>query len=212
MVQSKPAKSVKLADLRDRFGLRPVEIDDFFEEWLEPLPELTSAAIDRLNQVRRHYLYLLEYPVMEGVVKMVVLSPLLELAGFYDEPFRVRGETEIRVTAQDEGEVIHGNIDILVLQNQMWITVIEAKNSELSLTKAIPQALSYMMADPRIAERSNYGLVMNGSEFLFLKLLRQPDPIYAVSDVFSLLNRGNDLCRVLQVLKKLSAMLEGGRS
>ena len=206
MVQSKPAKSVKLADLRDRFGLQRAEIDGFFEEWLGDFPALTVGERDRLDQVRRHYLYLLEYPVMEGVVKMVILSPLLELAGFYDAPFRVSGETEIRVTAQDEGEVIHGNIDILVLQQQFWITVIEAKNSELALTKAIPQALSYMMAAPDV-ERPGYGLVMNGSEFLFLKLDRRSNPIYGTSDIFSLLNRGNDLVGVLQVLKKFARLL-----
>ena len=206
MVQSKPAKSVKLADLRAWFGLQRIESDDFFDEWLGDLPELTSGERDRLDQVRRHYLYLLEYPVMEGVVKMVILSPLLELAGFYDAPFRVSGETEIRVTAQDEGEVIHGNIDILVLQQQFWITVIEAKNSELALTKAIPQALSYMMAAPD-ADRFGYGLVMNGSDFLFLKLDRRSDPVYGLSDIFSLLNRGNDLVGVLQVLKKFARLL-----
>ncbi len=186
--------------------MRRVEADGFFEEWLGDLPELTVGERDRLDQVRRHYLYLLEYPVMEGVVKMVILSPLLELAGFYDPPFRVSGETEVRVTAHDEGEVIHGNIDILVLQQQFWITVIEAKNSELALTKAIPQALSYMMAAPD-ADRPGYGLVMNGSEFLFLKLDRRSDPVYAVSDIFSLLNRGYNLIGVLQVLKKFSQLL-----
>ena len=207
MVQSKPAKSVKLADLREWFGLQRVEADGFFEEWLKDLPELALGELERLAQVRRHYLYLLEYPVMEGVVKMVVLSPLLELAGFYDAPFRVSGETEIRVTAQDEGEVIHGNIDILVLQQQFWITVIEAKNSELALSKAVPQALSYMMAAPN-TDRPGYGLVMNGSEFLFLKLdRRSEDPIYAQSDIFSLLNRGYNLIGVLQILKKFARLL-----
>ncbi len=209
MVQSRTAKSVKLADLREWFGLQRVEADGFFEEWLGDLPELTVGELERLAQVRRHYLYLLEYPVMEGVVKMVILSPLLELAGFYDAPFRVSGETEVRVTAQDEGEVIHGNIDILVLQQQFWITVIEAKNSELALSKAIPQALSYMMAAPN-ADRPGYGLVMNGSEFLFLKLDRRSNPVYAVSDIFSLLNRGHNLIGVLQVLKKFAHLLVSG--
>ncbi len=198
----------------ERNIMRRVESDGFFEEWLGDLPELMAGERDRLDQVRRHYLYLLEYPVMEGVVKMVILSPLLELAGFYDAPFRVSGETEVRVTAQDEGEVIHGNIDILVLQQQFWITVIEAKNSELALSKAIPQALSYMMAAPNhddhrsvVDHRPGYGLVMNGSEFLFLKLDRRSDPIYALSDMFTILNRSNNLIGVLQVLKKFAHLL-----
>ncbi len=206
MVQSRPAKSVKLAELRSQFNLERTEAEDFFPEWLEDLPELTAAEIQRLDQVRRQYLYLLEYPVIEGIVKMVVLSPLLELAGFYQDPFRVTGETGVQVSAEDEGEIIQGNIDVLVLQQQLWITVIEAKNSELALTKAIPQALVYMLANPGKTSPS-FGAVLNGSEFQFLKLSYETSPKYALSDVFALLNRGNDLHNVLKILKKLGSLV-----
>ena len=206
MVQTKPAKAVKLADLRNQFGLQRTEEETFFQEWLEELPTLNESEEQRLDAVRRQYLYLLEYPVMEGVVKMVVLSPLLELAGFYQPPFRVEGETGIQITAEDEGEMIQGNIDVLVLQNQIWIAVIEAKNSELALTKAIPQALSYMLANLS-QEKPSFGVVLNGSEFLFLKLALTPEPRYALSDVFSLLNRRNNLHDVLRIFKKLGSVL-----
>ena len=99
MVQSKPAKSVKLADLRLQFGLQRTEAAEFFLEGLEALPELTEIERARLDRVRQQYLYLLEYPVLEGIVKMVVLSPLLELAEFYQEPFRVEEETSVQVSA-----------------------------------------------------------------------------------------------------------------
>jgi hypothetical protein len=201
MVQSKPARSVKLADLRSHFNLQRTEAEDFFPEWQTDLPTLTTAEMQRLDQVRRQYLYLLEYPVMEGIVKMTVLSPLMELAGFYEAPFRVTGETGVQVSAEDEGEIIQGNIDVLVLQQQLWIAVIEAKNSELALTKALPQALVYMLANP--LPKPSFGLLLNGSEFQFLKLNPATPPQYAVSDIFSLLNRGNNLHPVLSILKKL---------
>jgi hypothetical protein len=106
--------------------------------------------------------YLLEYPVVESIVKMVVLSPLLDLAGFYEPPFRVDGETNVRVSAEDEGEVIQGSIDVLVIQGQLSVTVIEAKNSEFSLTKAIPQALACMLTclNP---DRPLFGTVLRSS-------------------------------------------------
>lgn len=207
MVQSKPAKSVKLADLRLQFRLQRTEAEAFFTEWLEALPELTEAERQRLDRVRRQYLYLLEYPVLEGIVKMVVLSPLLELAGFYQEPFRVEGETSIQVSATDEDEIIQGNIDVLIVQNQLWITVIEAKNSELSLTKALPQSLAYRLANP-VKDQPGFGVVLNGSEFQFLKLVHQPVPRCALSDVFSLLNRGNDLYSVLSIFKKFGFLVQ----
>ncbi|MEM9485269.1 MAG: type I restriction enzyme HsdR N-terminal domain-containing protein, partial [Cyanobacteria bacterium P01_F01_bin.116] len=99
------------------------------------------------------------------------------------------------------------SIDVLVLQNQLWVTVIEAKNSEFSITKAIPQTLAYMLAAPNPPA---FGLVLNGSEFLFLKVMKTETPdddvFYSRSNLFSLLNQGNDLYTVLQVLKQLGQL------
>jgi hypothetical protein len=199
------AHTLKLHDLKDRFHLQRSEDENFFLEWLdvaEPLSEAEQSSLDRL---KRNYLYLLEYPVMESIVKMVVLSPILDLAGFYEPPIRVDGEVAVRVTAEDEGELIQGSIDVLAVMGSIWITVIEAKNSEFSVTKAIPQTLAYMLAEPQQAEPT-FGLILNGSEFLFLKLAQGVVPQYATSNLFSMLNRGNELYRVLSILKRLRAI------
>ncbi|MDC0833619.1 hypothetical protein POG22_11475 [Geitlerinema sp. CS-897] len=45
--------------------------------------------------------------------------------------------------------------------------------------------------------------IVNGSEFLFLKALRQPVTQYTNSRLFSLVNPGNELYAVLQILKQL---------
>lgn len=206
MAQTVAARNVKLHDLKAKFGLQRVETEVFFREWLDDLPELVEEEQQALDRLKRNYLYLLEYPVMESIVKMVVLSPLLDLAGFYESPFRVDGEKNVRVSTEDEGEVIQGSIDVLVIQEQLWVTVIEAKNSELSLTKAIPQALTYMLACP-VSDRPLFGVVLNGSEFLFIKLVPGNPPKYGLSDVFSLLNRSNDLYPVLRILKQFGRLL-----
>lgn len=206
MVRTIAARNVKLYDLKVKFGLQRVHDESFFREWLDNLPELTDVEKQALDRLQRNYLYLLEYPVMESIVKMVVLSPLLDLAGFYEPPFRVDGEANVQVSAEDEGELIQGSIDVLVIQEQFWVTVIEAKNSEFSLTKAIPQALAYMLASPN-PERPLFGAVLNGSEFLFIKLVRGEVPQYGLSDVFSLLNRGNDLYPVLRIFKQFANLI-----
>jgi hypothetical protein len=206
MAQTIAARNVKLYDLKVKFGLERVETESFFQEWLDDLPELTDGERQGLDRLKRNYLYLLEYPVMESIVKMVVLSPLLDLAGFYEPPFRVDGETNVRISAEDEGEVIQGSIDVLVIQEQFWVTVIEAKNSEFSLTKAIPQALAYMLACPNL-DRPLFGAVLNGSEFLFIKLVPGDVPKYGLSEPFSLLNRSNDLYPVLQILKRFGTLM-----
>ena len=223
MTQAIAARKIKLHDLKTKFGLQLVQEESFFPERQNNLPELSNTEQQALDRIKRNYLYLLEYPVMESIVKlarslgrearpgslvkMVVLSPLLDLAGFYEPPFRVDGETSIQVSAEDEGELIKGCIDVLVIQGQLWVTVIEAKNSEFSITKAIPQALTYMLAAPN-GEKAIFGLVLNGSEFLFLKLVPGQCPQYAVSDLFSLLNRSNNLYNVLQVLRRLRDLIK----
>lgn len=121
--------------------------------------------------------------------------------------FGWRGEASIQVSAEDEGEIIQGSIDVLVVQEMLWVTVIEAKNSEFSITKAIPQTLTSMLASPRV-HLPCFGLVVNGSEFLFLKLqITNGIPKYATSNLFSMLNEGNDLDRVLQILKFFKRLL-----
>jgi len=206
MTSTIAARKVKLHDLKTKFGLRLVQDESFFTEWTDDLPEVTQSERSALDRIKRNYLYLLEYPVMESIVKMVVLSPLLDMAGFYQPPFRVEGERNIKVSAEDEGEVIQGYIDVVVIQGRLWTTTIEAKNSEFSITKAIPQTLAYMLAAPD-KERPTFGLVMNGSEFLFLKLAQQEMPRYATSNLFSLLNRGNDLYTVMSILKQFKAIM-----
>ena len=211
MTQTIAARKIKLHDLKTKFGLQQVRDDAFFAEWQHDLPELTASERESLDRIKQNYLYLLEYPVMESIVKMVVLSPLLDLAGFYEPPFRVEGETSIQVEAEDEGDIIQGCIDVVVIQGQLWVTIIEAKNSEFSITKAIPQALAYMLATPS-ADQPAFGAVLNGSEFLFLKLVPGlvpgKGPQYATSDLFSLLNRGNDLYTVLRLLKRLKDLIQ----
>ncbi|NER31942.1 MAG: restriction endonuclease subunit R, partial [Symploca sp. SIO1C4] len=69
----------------------------------------------------------------------------------------------------------------------------------------IPQALAYMLAATNPIQPL-FGIVTNGSNFLFLKLIRQNHPQYARSHEF-VLERGDDFYRVLQILKKLSAAI-----
>jgi hypothetical protein len=64
------------------------------------------------------------------------------------------------------------------------------------------QILSYMLSDP-VPEKPCFGLITNGGSYVFLKLLPGDSPCYGVSKVFDLLNPGNDLYGVLNVLKNI---------
>jgi hypothetical protein len=206
-VQTISAQEITLHQLSETFGLVRSDEAQFFPEWQDNLPELSPVERQWLDQVKDDYLHLSQYPMLEPIVKMLVLSPLLSVAGFYRSPFYLAAEHEVRITSQDNGTTVRGKIDILICQPQFWITVIEAKRAEYSLKVGIPQALAYMMAHPQ-PEKPAFGLVMNGTEFIFIKLSQQPTPHYSFSNEFSVLNQGNELYRVAGILKKLGQIAQ----
>lgn len=143
MAQVIQAQNINLIDLKEKFGLKLSDERQFFTEWLEHLPEIADLEKQYLDRVKVNYLNLVEHrPISEEMVKMVVLSPLLDLAGFYRPPFYVETETSVEISAEDEGEIVKGRIDVLVLNQQFWLLVIESKQAGFSLITAIPQALA----------------------------------------------------------------------
>lgn len=206
MVQTLPAREITLHQLTEKFGLQLVEDEQFFREWQDDLPEITEAEKQRLDRVKASYSNLLEDPpLLENTVKMVVLSPLLDLAGFYLPPFRIRSEKSIEISLEDEGLIIKGQIDVLAVCAQFWVVVIESKQAAFSLEVGRSQLLTYMLANPH-PDRPTYGLILNGSNFRFLKLVKGETYQYALSRIFDLFNPGNDLYQVLRVLKRLSQL------
>ncbi|WP_019498395.1 type I restriction endonuclease [Pseudanabaena sp. PCC 6802] len=210
MIQTIQANNLTLFDVERKFNLISIEDDRFFQEWLEDLPEVTSTEKQILDKVKANYLYLVKRPMLEDAIKMVVLSPLLDLAGFYHAPFYIETETQIEIDVSDEDETIKGRIDVLVVSNhlrhkQIWVVVIESKKAGYSATLAIPQTLTYMMSNLHVGQPV-FGLVTNGSEFIFAKLAKHEVAQYALSDLFTLIRHGNDLYQVLSILKKLGEL------
>jgi predicted type IV restriction endonuclease len=164
------------APTKEKFGLRLVRDSHFFPEWMSGTEPITDADKATLDRVQTNFLGFLERPlILENSVKMVVLSPLLDLAGFYNHPYRIETETSVEIEMEDEGAVFRGRIDVLVLNVRLWILVIEAKQANFDIQVAVPQALTYMLANPE-DQLPNFGSVTNGHTFIFLKLIRQPTP------------------------------------
>lgn len=207
MAQVIQAHELTLSEVEDQFNLRQV-LDDstFFPEWQDDLPQLSESERQALNRVKSEFLYLNKYPMLEDLVKMVVISPLLSLAGFYRPPIRPVLEKRVEVALQDGERTVWGRIDILLLQQLVWVAVIESKQAGFSLKDATAQTLFYMMANPH-AEQSTFGLVTNGSHFIFIKLLRGELPQYAFSTEFSLYRQENELYSVLRVLKRFAELV-----
>ena len=208
-MQVKPISSqVSLRDLQQDFGLVKSSQVDRFPEWHTNLPDLTDLERLTLGHIQQNFTYQLEWgQLSENLVKMVVLSPLLDLAGFYQSKLRVQDEASVELTVEDQNLVYRGRIDILVCDERFWILVIEAKHAQFSLINAIPQCLAYMLANPN-RESPLYGLVTNGSNFRFIKLQNTHPPEYRLSDEL-LFDRGDDFGQVLQVLRRFQQGLDG---
>jgi hypothetical protein len=204
MLQTLQASNLSLNDVKTKFGLKECQDVSFFLEWQENLPTLAAEERQALDQIKANFLYLSEWPTTEEVVKLVVLSPLLSMAGFYSPPFRIRSEASVQLSLGEEDKEVRGRIDVLVLQDQFWVLVVESKEAGFSLKAAIPQCLTYMVGAPDIT-RPAFGLVTNGSEFRFLKL-EHPQATYGLSDLLTLQRQDNDLYPVLAILKSLSTL------
>ena len=206
MVQTIQAKDITLKELRTIFNLKRVEDEQFFREWQDNLPEINELEKQQLDRVKANYFNLIEYPpLLENTVKMVVLSPLLDLADFYLSPFHVKSEKSVEISEEDEGVIIKGQIDVLVLREQLWLMVIESKKAAFSIEEGLAQILAYMLASPH-PQKPCFGMITTGGSFIFVKLVQGETPQYATSGVFELRNPGNDLYKVLSIFKQLGRL------
>ncbi len=195
-----------LAEVETTFGLHPNSDRSFFTEWSEGLSELTEEEIARLNLFKQRYLYHRKHgAIAEGAVNFMIMSPLLEMAGFYDPPYLLQSEVSVNIEVEDLDGVYRGRIDALVLQERLWVVLLESKRATLNFDMAIPQALSYMVSHVQ-SDRPVFGLVSNGGQFMFIKLIQQMGLQYGLSDEFSLYRQRNELCDVLKVLKRLGGI------
>jgi hypothetical protein len=194
-----------LAEAEHRFGLGRNEDEDFFREWRQDLPVLTTADVTLLEDLRRRYLYHRSTGhLLESTVTLLFASPLLALTGFYDPPFRVRAEESVRLVLSDSEEVLQGRIDALVVCDSLWVIILESKKTMLSIWSALPQALAYLIANPH--PDACFGVLTNGDEIVFVKLTQTEPPQYALSRVFATFVSAAELSEALQILRRIGAV------
>ena len=191
-----------LSDLQQRCQLQQAQTADFFQEWLDaPTPTLEQTA--RITQIKHRYDYhRADGLLLEGTINLLVVAPLLELAGFLDPPFQVRSPHGISLDLEDPEETVRGFIDALVIQDRLWILTVESKKTSISVPAALPQLLAYLLASPS-TQPSVFGMATNGDEFIFLKLAPGASPQYDVSRTFSLVPHRHELGQVLAILQRL---------
>jgi hypothetical protein len=204
---TQPTSDLSLSDLKEKFGLRRDRTDCFFDDWLVSAEVLSNYEQQAIARLKKNYENIIESNPLEEVVKLVVVSPLLDLAGFYQPPFSIRAEVTTKLVAIEGKQTFVGKIDVLVVKEKLWILVIESKQSRFDVTSGIPQALSYMLSQPLNTEsnqdKSRFGMVTNGREVIFLKLNPQQLPVYAQSKAYQVIDTEEDLISILQGLKAI---------
>ncbi|MEH2180828.1 restriction endonuclease subunit R [Nostoc sp.] len=207
MAQTIQAKVIDLRYLIDNFGIELVLDGSFFCEWQEDLPEINDLDKKLLDKVKMGYFNLLNYPpLLEDVVRMAVVDPLLFIGDFYLAPFYVKSEESIDIAVPDEDVIIKGRIDTLILKEQFWVMIIESKRASFSVEQGLAQILAYMLGNS-YTDKPSFGMIVTGSEFIFIKLVKGNPPRYALSKGFLMRNPGNELYDVLRILKRLTQLM-----
>jgi hypothetical protein len=175
---------------------------------LEPLTEFEQQE---LVQIRNDFrAYLIEGKVLEGQIKLLVISPLLRLAGFFHSPIKISLEQDIdNIVIEDEDTTITGRFDILAVNKDQpttkdiafWLLVIESKNSSVNSFEGLPQLLTYAHQS---LERQEivWGLTTNGMDYRFVLIRQGTLPTYHQMPILNLMDSESGI-RLLQVLKAI---------
>ncbi|PZV17841.1 MAG: type I restriction endonuclease subunit R [Pseudanabaena sp.] len=190
-----------IAEAERKFGLSRSESRDFFTEWSDQLPVINPSDRANLEILWRRYIYHRSGGhLLESTVMLLLVSPLLTIAGLYDPPFRIKAEESIAIDVSDSEETLQGRIDVLVLRDRLWIIVLESKKTMLSVWLALPQTLAYLMASPN-GDLRTFAMLTNGDDIVFVKLEGKQ---YAMSQVLAPLVNRCELEVAWQVLRKIA--------
>jgi len=184
--------------------------DGSFTPWLflEPLTEFEQQELVQIRNDFRSYL--IEGKVLEGQIKLLVIAPLLRLAGFYRSPIKISLEQDIDdIVIEDEDTEIKGRFDILAVNKEQptaidvafWVLVIESKNSSINAFEGLPQLLTYAHESLE-HQKIVWGLTTNGMQYQFV-LIRQGNPLtYQQMPLLNLMDSESAI-ELLQVLKAI---------
>lgn len=190
-----------LNEAHQRLNLKPANQADFFFEWQGELPVLCTDEIYTLDRLKSRYQYYqADGAITESTVDFILVSPLLELLGLCDPPYKLRGEKYISIEIENGDTLLKGLIDVLVVQDDFWIVLLETKRYGFSVMQALPQTLAYLVS---ANTPQAFGLIITGEDFLFVKADLQTRE-YDFSDKFTLSTRhGNQLQTVARIMKRL---------
>jgi hypothetical protein len=101
-------EKLTLRDLKEEFQLDQIVDPTFFPEWQQDLPILSEWEHQRLDRIYATYLNHHQDSMLEETLKIVVISPLLDLADFFLPPFRVSSEEQVEISCNNTPDISEG--------------------------------------------------------------------------------------------------------
>ena len=203
------AKNLTLSQVHQLLKLNKLPNGSFTS--LLSLEPLTKFEQQELAQIQDDFeQYLIEGKVLEGQIKLLVIGPLLRLAGFYRSPIKISLELDIAsIVIEDEDKTITGRFDILAVNKEQpaatdvafWVLVIEAKNSAVNSLEGLPQLLTYAYQSLE-HQKLVWGLTTNGMHYQFVLLRPGNPPTYQQMPLLNLMDSESAI-HLLQVLKAI---------
>jgi hypothetical protein len=206
------AKNMSLSEVHQLLGFRVDRNASTFHDLLT-LDIITDYEESEVTEIRSNFEeYLTLGKISEGQIKLLVLAPLLRLAGFYKPPIEITLEEDIaRIEVEDEDIAIAGRYDILAARKpdttepiKLWVLIIESKRVGIEAFMGLSQLLSYTYETLK-SQSSVWGLSTNGLHFQFFHIRAGNPPTYLRLPSLSLLDPtpANQLLQVLKAICKL---------
>jgi len=144
-----------ISEAETRFGLTRSKSEDFFTEWHNQLPEINPNDRTNLEILWQRYIYHRSNGhLLESTVMLLLVSPLLTVAGLDDPPFLIKAEESVQITVADSEETLQSRIDVLVLRDCLWIIVLESKKTMLSVWSALPSSFALYLYGSWVATQA----------------------------------------------------------
>ena len=195
------AKNLTLNEVHQLLDLQPSVQRVRFTDVLN-LPDLTEWKMAKIRIDFQAYWQ--AGKVLEGQVQLLVLAPLLRLAGYYRSPVQLSLEQAIAEIMLDEEDTkITGRLDLLAARRDavtpLWVLVVESKNSQVDALNGLPQLLTYA-SQSLTSQESVWGLATKGFSYYFVRLISGETLSYQLLPELNLLDSDRALV-LLQVLK-----------
>lgn len=207
MAQTLDARTLRFQDVHRLLDLH--RLSTASADALLSLPDLGTGDLETLDRIgavlEAHYD---AGRISEGEIKVLVLAPLLWLAGYYRPEIQISLEEDIAdIEIPDQELQIKGRMDLLATrlttrhgeQGLIWILVLETKNSEAAALTGVPQLLTYLYRGLD-HQNSVWGLATNGIEYQFVYLKKETRLQYQLLPLLTLLHE-QDRGEVVRILR-----------